>query len=343
VPLLASSVGLLVLLMYFPGGLVQIGFSARDALLAWLDRRLPETTSVSKPVAVPTGREPAVARAPLPEDGIVLRASDLTVRFGGRTAVDGASITLRANEVVGLIGTNGAGKTTLMNAIGGFVPAAGQVELLGRDVSHLSPAPRARIGFGRTLQAARLFPDLSVRETVQTALEARHRTGFFSPALFLPQGFARDRRQRADADELLTFLGLGRYADSLVAELSTGTRRIVELAGLLALDARVLCLDEPTAGVAQRETEAFGPLILRIREELAATLLVIEHDMPMIMGISDRVYCLEAGRVIAEGIPAEVRHDARVVASYLGTDERAILRSGAAPAVPDVAATTADG
>jgi ABC-type branched-subunit amino acid transport system ATPase component len=142
------------------------------------------------------------------------------------------------------------------------------------------------------------------------------------------------------------FLGLGRYADNLIAELSTGTRRIVELANLLALDARILCLDEPTAGVAQRETEAFGPVILRIREELGATVLVIEHDMPLIMGISDRVYCLEAGRVIAQGPPDQVRHDPKVVASYLGTDERAILRSGEVPSVPDetevVAAAAAD-
>ena len=112
-----------------------------------------------------------------------------------------------------------------------------------------------------------------------------------------------------------------------MAELSTGTRRIVELAGLLALDARVLCLDEPTAGVAQRETEAFGPLLRQIQQELGASMLVIEHDMPMIMGLSDRVYCLEAGKIIAEGVPEEVRKDPRVVASYLGTDERAISRS----------------
>jgi ABC-type branched-subunit amino acid transport system ATPase component len=132
----------------------------------------------------------------------------------------------------------------------------------------------------------------------------------------------------AEASELVAFLGLGGYRDHYVSDLSTGTRRVVELAGLLALNAKVLCLDEPTAGLAQRETEAFGPLIKTIQKELAASVLLIEHDMPLIMGISNRVYCLETGRVIAEGAPAQVRDDARVVASYLGTDERAIVRSG---------------
>ena len=131
------------------------------------------------------------------------------------------------------------------------------------------------------------------------------------------------------ASELIDFLGPGRYADGFVAELSTGTRRIVELAGLLALDAQVLCLDEPTAGLAQRETEAFGPLLKQIQQELHATMIVIEHDMPMIMALSDRVYCLEAGQIIAEGTPTEVRNDPRVIASYLGTDDRAIDRSDA--------------
>ncbi len=127
---------------------------------------------------------------------------------------------------------------------------------------------------------------------------------------------------------------MGGYADRFINELSTGTRRIVELACLVAVEPRVLCLDEPTAGIAQRETEAFGPLILRVREELRASLLVIEHDMPLVMGISDRIYCLEAGRVISEGSPEVVRHDPVVVASYLGTDERAIARSGTAAAAP---------
>ena len=148
-----------------------------------------------------------------------------------------------------------------MNAVGGFVPATGTVELLGDDVRSTAGAAGRALGLGRTFQAGALFPELTVRETVEVALEARGRTGFAADDAVLPQApRARAAPARAEADDLIDFLGLGRYADTPIAELSTGTRRIVELAGLLALDARVLCLDEPTAGVAQRETEAFGPL-----------------------------------------------------------------------------------
>ena len=329
VPLLTSSLGLLIMLLYFPGGLVQIGYSARDALLAWADKRLGPAPA-KKVGAAPPAVLTTTARAPLAADAPVLVTSQIRVKFGGVTAVDGVSIELRAGEVVGLIGTNGAGKSTLMNAIGGYLTAQGAVTLLGRDVSGRPAHKRAAAGLGRTFQAATLFPDLTVTETVQIALEARGRTGLLSTALYLPKSVRGERANAAAAADLIDFLGLGRYADSLISDLSTGTRRIVELAGLLALDAQVLCLDEPTAGIAQRETEAFGPLITSIRRELGAAMLVIEHDMPLIMSISDRVYCLETGRVIAEGPPTTVRTDPKVIASYLGTDERAIARSGTA-------------
>jgi ABC-type branched-subunit amino acid transport system ATPase component/ABC-type branched-subunit amino acid transport system permease subunit len=330
VPLLTSSVGLLVLLLYFPGGFVQIGYSTRDALLAWRERRLgpaPAKRRHALPIA-PTRPD----RVAVPQGTPVLRTARVSVTFGGIRAVDDVSLEVGDGEIVGLIGTNGAGKSTLMNAIGGFVPSRGQVELAGEDISTLSPAARARRGLGRAFQAATLFPELTVRETVQLALEARHRTGLVSAALALPRSIRIERRRAAEADDLIDFLGLGRYTDTYVSDLSTGTRRIVELAGLLALDARLLCLDEPTAGLAQREAEATGPLIEAIRKELDASVLVIEHDMPLIMGISVRVYCLELGRIIAEGSPEQVRSNSSVIASYLGTDERAVARSG--PAAP---------
>ena len=325
VPLFTSSIGLLILLLYFPGGLIQITYSAREALLRWAESRLPDApskTSTAPPAVVLSG-----GRIRPVYQGPALAVRDVSVTFGGLRAVDRVSIVVHPGEVVGLIGTNGAGKSTLMNAIGGFTPTEGIVEILGNDVSGRSASARARVGLGRTFQSARLFPELTVRETVEVALEARGRTHLLSTVLFLPSASRSERAMASDASDLIDFLGLGRYADDFVAELSTGTRRIVELAGLLALDAQVLCLDEPTAGVAQRETEAFGPLLKQIQQELHATMIVIEHDMPMIMTLSDRVYCLEAGQVIAEGPPDEVRNDPRVVTSYLGTDTRAIDRS----------------
>jgi len=322
VPLLTSSIGLLVLLLYFPGGLVNIAHRARGAIYRRLEAKLPPVTktTTAAPGSVRRVSERAVSDVPL-------RTHDIVVAFGGVRANDGVSIEVRRNEIVGLIGTNGAGKTTLMNAIGGFVPSTGVVELMGSDVSGLAPAMRARRGLGRSFQAAALFPELTVRDTISVALEARGRSGMVETLLFSPRARAIASNQRREASELLDFLGLGRYADRPISELSTGTRRIVELGGLIALGPEVLCLDEPTAGIAQRESEAMGPLLVDVRRELGAAMLIIEHDMPLIMSLSDRVYCLELGRVIAEGDPHTVRNDPRVIASYLGMDERAIERS----------------
>ena len=330
VPLFTSSIGLLIILLYIPGGFTQIGYWARGSILTWLEKRLPPvaTKTTSTPPAS-LSKVAAAATLRLNDDGSVLRTAALSVNFGGIVAVDNVAFHAEPNEVIGLIGTNGAGKSTLLNAIGGFVASTGTVELLGADVSHLPAHARARAGLGRTFQTATLFPELTVNETVQLALEARGRTRFWGTLLFLPGATRAERTKRAEASELIDFLGLGRYADRFIAELSTGTRRIVELATALAVAPRVICLDEPTAGVAQRESEAFGPLIKRVQHELDATLIVVEHDLPMIMSISDRIYCLEAGAIIAEGTPENIRHDPSVVASYLGTDDRAILRSNA--------------
>jgi ABC-type branched-subunit amino acid transport system permease subunit/ABC-type branched-subunit amino acid transport system ATPase component len=329
IQLLTSSIGLLVLLMYFPGGLIQIPYSIRDAVYAWVDRRMGER-GVPEPVPAIAKRVPTrrVHDVSLAEGRPWLRVDDLSVRFGGNRAVNHVSLEVRGGEIVGLIGANGAGKSTLMNAISGYVGSTGDIEVLGRDVAHLSAARRHRLGLGRGFQSARLYPDLTVTETLMVALEARERSWLVPSLTALPPSVPAERRKRAEARELVDFLGLGRYGDHFVSNLSTGTRRIVELGCLLATDARVLLLDEPTGGVAQRETEAFGPLIVRIQRELDAALLVIEHDMPLVMSISDRIYCLETGEVIAEGTPHEVRENPLVISSYLGTDERAIRRSG---------------
>ncbi len=330
VPLFASSIGLLVLLLYFPGGLVQIGYWIRDGFFAWLAKRVA-VPEARRPAAVPSRRrgdgagDGAGSGADAAAPAVV--AQEVVVTFGGVRAVDAASLRVARGEVVGLIGTNGAGKSTLLNAVGGYLPAKGRIEVLGRDMSGTAADRRARLGLGRTFQAARLFSELTVRETIMVALEGRHHSSFTAAALAWPTSGREERRKAAEATEIIDFLGLGGFAENTIAELSTGTRRIVELAALVALDAKVLCLDEPTAGVAQRESEAFGPLLLAIRDELDASLLVVEHDMPMIMSLSDRVYCLEAGHVIAEGPPEAVRNDPLVVASYLGTDPRAIERS----------------
>ncbi|MFI5046022.1 MAG: ATP-binding cassette domain-containing protein [Acidimicrobiia bacterium] len=333
-PLLVSSAGLLLLLLYFPGGFVEVAYRVRDALVARVASRLPPAPSRQRAddakVPVPAVLAPLDAEVGAP-DADWLSVRDVSVRFGGRVAVNAVSLHVGAREIVGLIGTNGAGKSSLMNAIGGFVPATGRVEVLGHDVSALAPYRRARLGLARGFQSARLYDDLTVRETLLVALEARDRSRIVSSVFAIPPAASRERAKRGEADEIMRYVGLDRFSDEFVSNLSTGTRRITELACQLAMGARVLLLDEPTAGLAQRETEAFGPLIQQIRHELDAAVLLIEHDMALVMQVSDRVYCLEAGNVIAEGPPEQVLHDPLVVASYLGTDVRSIQRSGVAP------------
>ena len=320
VPLLTSSLGILLLLMYIPGGFVQLWYSARDGVLSWYAKRLPEPQRTA--LAIPERDLP-----PQPPTDVALEAAGISVKFGARTAVDNIDLTVNHGEIVGLIGTNGAGKTTFMNAVAGLVPADGSLTIYGTDVTAMPAHRRHTMGLGRTFQAAKLFSDLTVLETVQVALESREPTRFLPAVVPGLGGVNHERRQKNAATHLIDFLGLGDYANSFIAELSTGTRRIVELTCLVAGGNRLLCLDEPTAGVAQREAEALAPLLEGIRRELDASVLIIEHDMPMILSISNRVYCLEQGAVIASGATDQVRNDPRVIASYLGTDERAIARS----------------
>jgi branched-chain amino acid transport system ATP-binding protein len=250
--------------------------------------------------------------------------------FGGIRAVDDVSFSVHQGQIIGMIGANGAGKTTILDIVSGFVSGAtGRILLGGKDVTQLSPDQRALAGLGRSFQDARLFPSMTVRETIATAYE-RHVPVPDPLAAFVlsPAVTASERQVDAKVDELIELMRLEAYADKFVGELSTGTRRIVDLACTLAHGPSVLLLDEPSSGIAQRETEALAPVLLDIRDKTGAALIVIEHDMPLITTISDELIALELGSVIARGEPQAVVNDPRVVEGYLGTSDAAINRSG---------------
>ena len=309
--LAVAGLGLVVMPLLYPGGLAGI------AAKRW--QRFLERTAED------------VERTAGDEDVRPLVADGISKRFGGLTVLDGVSIEVAPGELVGLIGPNGAGKTTLMNVISGELDCdAGAVRLYGRDITTLPSHFRAHLGLGRNYQDATLFAGLTTREVVQVALSRTHRIGMLATILGAPWARWSERRTTQRADEILQRFGLQDYADVRTAELSTGTRRICELAAQVASAPKVLLLDEPTAGVAQREAEAFGPLLRRIRDELDCSIVIIEHDMPLLMGVCDRVYALASGSVIAVGAPEEIRADPRVIATYLGSSDAAVARSGAA-------------
>ena len=277
--------------------------------------------------------EPPVAErvAPGPDAPKILECESVVKRFGGISAVDQVDLALREGEVLGLIGQNGAGKTTLFDCISGFLPVdSGRVRFRGEDITELAPDERAARGLGRSFQEARLFPALTTAECLAVARE-RHLLSKGMVAAALGQPVARDSEDDVaeKVDFLIELMGLGAFREKLTGELSTGSRRIVELAGLLASDPSVIVLDEPSGGVAQKESEALGPLLKRVQAATGASILVIEHDMPLLSGLCDRMIALELGRIIAEGTPAEVLDHPRVIESYLGTDITAIQRSGA--------------
>ena len=271
-------------------------------------------------------------RRKIPEDAdVMLECAGLVKRFGGITAVNDVDLQLKDGQILGLIGHNGAGKTTLMDCISGFLPIdSGRVRVLGHDVTEWAPHERARGGVSRSFQDALLYPTLTVAETIAVARE-RHlaSTDMVAAAFQLPASYESELAVAEKVDELIELMGLGAFRQKLTGELSTGSRRIVDLACILAQDPKVLMLDEPSGGVAQKETEALGPLLLRVRDQIGCAVLVIEHDMPLLRTICDHMVALELGGVIAEGTPDEVLEHPAVIESYLGTDQSTINRSGA--------------
>jgi ABC-type branched-subunit amino acid transport system ATPase component len=304
-----SSLLLLIVLLRSPRGLVALVEAGRTRLMSLLVRSVEE-----RPFA------PISASPPLVADHV-------GVSFGGLRAVDDVSICVGAGEIVGLIGGNGAGKTTLMNCVSGHLtPDEGTIVIHGQRVEDLPPQFRAQLGSTRSFQNAALYPGLTVLECVLLSLDNKRPGSLTSAVLGAPWLRAAEREKRTEAMRCLEELGLADSADALTSQLSTGMRRLVDFASVIASRPSLLLLDEPTAGIAQREVESFAPVLRRLQADGCAILL-IEHDMPLVMSVSDRVYCMEAGRVISEGPPAQVSADPRVIASYLGSDPSAIKRS----------------
>jgi ABC-type branched-subunit amino acid transport system ATPase component/predicted MFS family arabinose efflux permease len=265
-------------------------------------------------------------------DEVVLESTGVTKHFGGILAVDAVDLELRQGEILGIIGPNGAGKTTYFDLLTGFQPIdAGVIRLHGADITSWPANKRTRAGLGRSFQDARLWSSLTVAETIGVAFERTISDRSPVRAMFgLPIVAEAERDVAKRAEELIELLGLGAFRDKFVSELSTGSRRIVEIAAVLAHRPSVLLLDEPSSGIAQKETEALGPLLKRVREYMDGSLIVVEHNVPLISSLADRIVALDLGHVIADGPPDAVLTDRHVVEAYLGTsDYQEIAKEGA--------------
>jgi branched-chain amino acid transport system ATP-binding protein len=254
----------------------------------------------------------------------VLSASDLHQRFGGVVAVDHVDLDLYDGEILGLIGPNGAGKTTIFELLSGERPAAGgQITMGDLDITTWSASRRAAHGLGRSFQGARLWPGLTVHESVVLAISVTEEApGTVSALLCLPTVRRAERRLSRAADEVLEHLGLAAFSDQLTSDLSTGVRRLLELAVLVAMSPSIVLLDEPSAGLAQAETEAMAPVLLETKARLGCSMMLIEHDMGLLRQLADRAIALDAGAVVAMGDPEDVLNHPRVIESYLGATAR---------------------
>ncbi|RBP64614.1 amino acid/amide ABC transporter ATP-binding protein 1 (HAAT family) [Brevibacterium sanguinis] len=275
--------------------------------------RLPDPDNLTE---VAAEREIAVA-----EGDTLVRVKDLSVVFGGLTALDSVTFDIRRGEILGLIGPNGAGKTTCFNAMTGVYKASqGSVTLEGNSLLGLKKHRITRLGLARTFQNIRLFGEMSALENVAVGLDARHKSGMISAMLRTPRHYREEKQIITRGMELLEFVGIADRAFDKSKDLPYGYQRRLEIARALATDPKLLCLDEPAAGFNPAEKEELMGLIRAVRDE-GYTVLLIEHDMKLVMGVTDRIVVLEFGKKIADDVPSAIREDPAVIAAYLGQEE----------------------
>jgi ABC-type branched-subunit amino acid transport system ATPase component len=259
-----------------------------------------------------------------------LEVTGASVAFGGVQAVDGADLVAEPGSIVGLVGPNGSGKTTMLDIISGMVDLqSGSVRLDDESLVEYLPEERSSLGVVRSFQDCRLYPELSVEEVLLLTLDARRPVGVVSSTLQMPWARRLERSKRAEVDRAIGSFGIGRFRSHRIAQLSTGTRRVVDLASIMLARPRLLLLDEPTAGIAQREAEAFVPLLQRLHQLADCTIVLVEHDVPLVFALCTKVVMMETGRIVSVGTPEEVQRDPKALAAYLGASEEALAVSGA--------------